>query len=96
MTNEQTAIFLESLHARISMAIEAASEMMPDDAPRVGRYVHKPGEDRFHVAFCLAVLKPDHFEYKNDGSFLALTPLQDLLDSITADIALLKGEKESV
>ena len=79
MTNEQTALLLKGVAARLERAINQARDLMPEEAIRERL--------RRHTApTCYGLFCKDESHYtESEGDALAISPLVELLEELQAD-----------
>lgn len=102
MTNEQLAIYLTGLVARLKTAIEKASDLMPEGAarPAIRAHIASHAKDATIAAMLTGNLEamrcddPAHFADVPDGQFTALEPLDEFVGQLENEVAILKEQKK--
>lgn len=90
MTENQQLAMLIDFRKRLLRAMEQSDKNLGDDVARMPEKHHiGAGIPMFEI------LTPSAWEWRNSGVALALTPLADLVDDITAIIDALSAPKDN-
>ena len=93
MTNEQLAIFLKSIKARLEIAFEQAYEALPN-AERSALRLHVAKDCAFGLLHRRWCRDPMHWEESPKQYPAALNPVADFIDELSQEIDLLTRAKD--
>ena len=92
MTNEQLAILLDNLRARLADALQEVDDSLPEGVGRSKIWQYRGGGSFFERMISRPSTHPEDWE-QSDGQALLLDPLETVLSDLGDYVELLKTEK---
>jgi hypothetical protein len=104
MKRKLLGLYLNTMHARLSEALQEARSLMPEGAARRTSHKHvveHEGQKINSAGYVTGSLglsfggpcdNQSHYQEVDDGEFLALEPIENFLAEFERDIAKLVGE----
>jgi hypothetical protein len=104
MKQKLLGLYLNTMHARLTDAIEEARSLMPDGAARRTSHKHivdHEGQKINSAGYVAGTLglsfggpceDQSHYQEMDDGQFLALEPIEHFMAELERDIARLVGD----